>query len=205
MNLIITLSVLFLFYSTGQIYKPHKKERIIIDSNITLQEALKGKEIPNTNKKNLLITDVEYYSFDNRLHRGQVVIHKDLTRDIKEIFALIKEKKFPIKKVVPINYYRWSDEASMRDNNTSAFNYRVISGTRTFSTHSLGRAIDINPLLNPQIKNGKISPEGAVYNKYARGTIKSNSWLTHEFYKRGWRWGGNWKFMQDYQHFEKTK
>ena len=113
--------------------------------------------------------------------------------------------KFPIKKVVPINYYHWSDEASMRDNNTSVFNYRVISGTWTFSTHSLGRAIDINPFLNPQIKNGKVSPERAIYNKYARGTITSSSWLTHEFYKRGWRWGGNWKFMQDYQHFERTK
>jgi hypothetical protein len=93
----------------------------------------------------------------------------------------------------------------MKDNNTSAFNYRVISGTRTFSPHALGRAIDINPILNPQIKNGKTFPEGAIYNKSARGTITSNSWLTHEFYKRGWRWGGNWKFTLDYQHFERTK
>ena len=205
MKLLITLSVLFLFSSAGQVNKPHKKERIITDSHITLAEALKGKEIPNTNTKNLRIITVEYYSFDKRLHRGQVVIHKDLVGDIKEIFAMIKEKQFPIKKVVPINNYHWSDEASMKDNNTSAFNYRVISGTRTFSTHALGRAIDINPFLNPQIKNGKISPEGATYNKYKRGTITANSWLTHEFYKRGWRWGGTWKFTQDYQHFERTK
>ena len=205
MNLLFILSVLFLFSSAGQVNKPHKKERIIIDSHITLGEALKGKEIPNTNTKNLRIIDVEYYSFDNRLHRGQVLIHKDLAEDIKEIFTMIKEKKFPVKKVVPINKYNWSDETSMKDNNTSAFNYRVISGTRTFSTHSLGRAIDINPFLNPQIKNGKISPEGAVYNKYARGAITAHSWLTHEFYKRGWRWGGDWKFTQDYQHFERTK
>jgi peptidoglycan L-alanyl-D-glutamate endopeptidase CwlK len=205
MNFLIILSVLFLFSSGGQVNKPHKKERIIIDSHITLEEALKGKEIPNTNTKNLRIIDVEYYSFDNRLHRGQVVIHKDLAEDIKEIFTMIKEKKFPVKKVVPINKYNWSDETSMKDNNTSAFNYRVISGTRTFSTHSLGRAIDINPFLNPQIKNRKTSPEGAVYTKYARGTITAHSWLTHEFYKRGWRWGGDWKFTQDYQHFERTK
>ena len=205
MNFLITLSVLLLFSSGGQVNKQHKKERIIIDSHITLGESLKGKEIPNTNTKNLRIINVEYYSFDNRLHMGQVVIHKDLAGDIKEIFTLIKEKKFPIKKVIPIKNYNWSDEASMKDNNTSAFNYRVISGTRTFSTHALGRAIDINPFLNPQIKNGKISPEGASYNKYKRGTITANSWLTHEFYKRGWRWGGSWKFTKDYQHFEKTK
>ncbi|MDR3665355.1 MAG: M15 family metallopeptidase [Ignavibacteriaceae bacterium] len=164
-----------------------------------------GKEIPKPNTKNLKIIDVEYYSFDNKLHTGQVVIHKDLAKDIIEIFALIKEKKFPIKKVIPINYYHWSDESSMKDNNTSAFNYRVISGTRTFSAHALGRAIDINPFLNPQVKNGKVFPKGAIYNQYTRGTLTRNSWLTHEFYKRGWRWGGDWKFTQDYQHFEKSK
>ena len=205
MSHLISLLILFLFTGTGQIHRQDNKKHIIIDSHIALQQALAGKEIPITNTKNLQIIDVEYYSFDNRLHRGQVVIHKDLAEDIKKIFGMIKEKKFPIKKVIPMNNYNWSDEASMKDNNTSCFNYRVISGTRTFSTHALGRAIDINPFLNPMIKNGKVSPEGAVYNKYARGTITSSTWLTHEFYKRGWRWGGNWKFSQDYQHFEKTK
>jgi len=181
------------------------KNRIIIDSHITLSEALSGKEIPTTNTKNLRIVDVEYYSFDHRLHRGQLVIHKELAEDIKEIFELIKEKKFPIKKVIPINSYKWSDETSMKDNNTSAFNYRFVSGTRTFSAHSLGRAIDINPFQNPQIKNGKISPEGAVYSKFVPGTITKETWLIHEFYKRGWRWGGDWNSLKDYQHFEKTK
>jgi peptidoglycan LD-endopeptidase CwlK len=205
MKSVIIISLIFLISISGQVNSPHKKERIIIDSHITLSEALKGKEIPVSNTKNLRIIDVEYYSFDNRLHKGQIVIHKDFANDIKEIFALIKEKKFPIKKAIPINNYRWSDESSMKDNNTSAFNYRVISGTRTFSPHALGRAIDINPLLNPQIKNGKTYPEGATYIKSARGTITKNSWLTHEFYKRGWRWGGNWRFTQDYQHFERNK
>lgn len=181
------------------------KGKIIIDSHITLTQALSGKEIPHKNTKNLKIIEVEYYSFDHRLHRGQVVIHKDLEDDIKEIFALIKEKRFPVKKVVPANIYNWSDETSMKDNNTSAFNYRFVSGTRTFSAHSLGRAIDINPFQNPKIKNGKTLPEGAVYNKFAPGTITKQSWLIHEFYKRGWRWGGNWNSLKDYQHFQKTK
>jgi len=32
-------------------------------------------------------------------------------------------------------------------NNTSGFNYRKITGTDKLSTHSFGRAIDINPVL----------------------------------------------------------
>jgi hypothetical protein len=203
----IYFNLLLILLFTVQVHHPGKdnKNKIIIDSHITLTQALSGKEIPNTNTKNLKIVDVEYYSFDHRLHRGQLVIHKDLEDDIKEIFELIKEKRFPIKKVIPVNVYNWSDENSMRDNNTSAFNYRFVSGTRTFSAHSLGRAIDINPFQNPQIKRGKTSPQGAVYNKYAPGTITKQAWLIHEFYKRGWRWGGDWNSLKDYQHFEKTK
>lgn len=205
MNVFIPLFGLILFFQAGTGNKPYKKEQIIIDSHITLKDALKGREFPDANIKNLQILDVEYYSNDRKLHRGQIIISKELANDIKEIFQIIKEKKFPIKKVVPINNYNWSDQASMRDNNTTAFNYRVVTGTKSFSAHAMGRAIDINPFLNPEIKNGKISPEGAQYNKFIPGTITSHSWLVHEFYKRGWRWGGDWKFMKDYQHFEKTK
>lgn len=203
----IYFNLLFILLFAVQVHHGGKdnKNKIIIDSHITLSQALSGKEIPNTNTKNLKIVDVEYYSFDHRLHKGQLVIHKDLEDDIKEIFELIKEKRFPIKKVIPVNVYNWSDENSMRDNNTSAFNYRFVSGTRTFSAHSLGRAIDINPFQNPQIKRGKTSPEGAVYNKFAPGTITKTTWLIHEFYKRGWRWGGDWTSLKDYQHFEKAK
>jgi hypothetical protein len=205
MNIPLILSFILLITVQGHHPGKGNKEKVIIDSHITLEEALTGKEMPAANTRNLKIIDVEYYSFDRRLHRGQIVIHQELAEDIKEIFDLIKEKKFPIKKAIPINYYNWSDESSMKDNNTSAFNYRVVSGTRTFSAHAMGRAIDLNPFQNPQIKRGKTSPEGAVYNKYMRGTISSNSWLTHEFYKRGWRWGGTWNSLKDYQHFEKIK
>ncbi len=203
----IYINLLILYLVTAQVHHigGNLVNKIIIDSHVTLTQALTGKEIPNTNTKNLMIVDVEYYSFDHNLHRGQVVIHKELAEDIREIFKLIKEKRFPVKKVIPVNVYHWSDEASMNDNNTSVFNYRFVSGTRTFSAHSLGRAIDLNPFQNPQIKNGKTSPRGAVYNKYAPGTINKQSWLIHEFYKRGWRWGGDWNSLKDYQHFEKTK
>lgn len=91
----------------------------------------------------------------------------------------------------------------MQDNNTSAFNYRKIEGTKTLSKHSTGKAIDINPFLNPQIKRGKTIPKGAVYNEKTAGTILKESWLVREFTKRGWQWGGNWKSSKDYQHFEK--
>jgi len=132
-----------------------------------------------------------------------LVVHKAVVLDVIEIFELIRESRFPIGKVVPISKYGWSDEKSMRDNNTSAFNYRFISGSRVISNHAAGLAIDINPALNPYIKNGNSLPENCIYDTTKVGTISASSELVKEFKQRGWEWGGDWKSLKDYQHFEK--
>ncbi len=178
-------------------------EKVIIDSDYSLAEALEGIAVPPAIRNNLVIIDVQYYSFDDKLHRGQVVISKNLSRDIEKIFAVIKTKKFPVAKAIPIFFYNWEDEKSMEDNNTSAFNYRFIAGTKKLSNHSFGTAIDINPLLNPYLRKGLHQPEGSVYDPSRQGTITKNSFLVNEFRKLGWDWGGNWTDRKDYQHFEK--
>jgi hypothetical protein len=182
-----------------------KAQEMIIDSDVTFNEAIAGKEAPKEITAALVLLNVEYYSFDGKLHRGQLVVHKDLEKDLREIFAMIKEKKFPVEKVIPVNKYKWDDDLSMKDNNTSAFNYRVVAGTKKLSNHAAGRAVDINPLLNPMIKNGKASPGGAQYKPGVKGTITADSFIVEEFLKRGWEWGGNWKNYKDYQHFDKKK
>ena len=181
----------------------NKSDTLIIDSDISLEEALMGNKITDAVRSNLTLVDVYYYSFDGVLHKGQIVIHKQLVNDIIEIFSIIKEEKFLVEKVKPVSFYGWSDDLSMRDNNTSAFNYRNVKGTKKLSAHSLGRAIDINPFLNPQLKRNKIFPEGAEYNIKKRGTITRNSFLVKAFKIRGWQWGGTWRSTKDYQHFEK--
>lgn len=185
-------------YSTNQ-HEPN----IIVDCNYTFDDAIAGIEIPISISKQLTLVDVEYYSFDNKLHRGQILVNKKTSKDIVEIFNFIKLTRFPIAKVIPIVNYNWSDEASMNDNNTSGFNYRKVKGYKVLSPHSYGLAIDINPLQNPHIKGKKISPLLGKYDTKAPGTILKSSELVSEFRKRGWQWGGSWKSSKDYQHFEK--
>ncbi len=178
-------------------------QEIIIDCNYTLEEAISGVEIPAWIKKNLVLLDVEYYSFDEKLHKGQLVLHKRAERDIKEIFEIIRSIKFPVNKVIPVVKYNWSDEASMNDNNTSSFNYRKVKGQKLLSAHSYGLAIDINPLQNPHIKRNTVQPVNGKYDIKAEGTILKTSRVVQEFRKRGWQWGGSWRSSKDYQHFEK--
>ncbi|MDZ7623505.1 MAG: M15 family metallopeptidase [Ignavibacteriaceae bacterium] len=180
-----------------------EEQGFVIDSDVAFEEAVAGISIPQSILENLRLVDVYYYGFDEKIHKGQLVVHKDVVLDVIEIFELIRESRFPIGKVVPISKYGWSDENSMKDNNTSAFNYRFISGSRVISNHAAGLAIDINPALNPYIKNGNSLPENCIYDTTKVGTISASSELVKEFKQRGWEWGGDWKSLKDYQHFEK--
>lgn len=198
--LIISISALSGYNNQGK----SEETGYIIDSEIEFEEAVSGKNIPQSIIENLRLVNVYYYGFDDKLHKGQLAVHKDVVLDIIEIFEFIRETRFPIAKVIPISKYGWSDEASMQDNNTSAFNYRYISGTRVISNHASGLAIDINPSLNPYIKNGNTLPANCKYDISKPGTIAAESQLVLEFKSRGWQWGGEWKSLKDYQHFEKV-
>ena len=116
---------------------------------MTFDEALVGKEIPDEIRENLTIIDVPYFSFKGKTQNGQLVVHTELAADVKQIFKELLEIRFPIERMVPAVGYDWDDDKSMADNNTSAFNYRLIYGTNRLSNHSYGRAIDINPVQNP--------------------------------------------------------
>lgn len=177
----------------------------IIDSALTLEEALAGKEMPLEVRESLVLLDIEYVSFDSRLHRGQLVVHKDAADDLREIFAALYSLSFPINKAVPLSAYDWDDERSMQDNNTSAFNYRLIAGTERLSNHSFGLALDVNPLLNPYEQfDGKIVPEGASYDPSRPGTLTKDSAAVQLFLERGWDWGGLWDHNIDWQHFARV-
>ncbi|MFH1191446.1 MAG: M15 family metallopeptidase [Candidatus Omnitrophota bacterium] len=182
----------------------------IIDSDISLFEALK-KESPPEFKEKQRIIDVLYYSFDGKIHKGQLVIDERLIEDIREIFRVALEDKFPINSVIPISHDRffknekWNeDDQSMLSNNTSAFNYRMVTGGKSLSKHAYGFAIDINPVQNPYIKGNIILPFGAVYDIHKPGTLAYDSCVVKAFLRMGWIWGGNWKSLKDYQHFEKV-
>ena len=179
-------------------------EEIIVDSSMSFSEAVEGTTAPEEIILNMSLVDVLYYSFDGRKHQGQIIVNRELEDDIYDIFNYIEKILFPIGKVVPVVAYQWNDYTSMADNNSSSFNFRVIEGTTKLSMHSLGKAIDINPVQNPVIyPNGVVAPEGAKYLPQARGTFTEDNPIVQEFLRRGWHWGGNFDQPKDYHHFEK--
>jgi hypothetical protein len=179
-------------------------EGTIMDSSMSFSEAIEGTNAPQEIIDILSMIDVCYYSFDGRKHQGQIIVNRELEDDVYDIFNFIEKTIFPVGKVVPIVAYQWNDHNSMADNNSSSFNFRVIEGTTKLSMHSLGKAVDINPVQNPVIyPNGVIAPKGAKYLPQERGTFTADHAVVQEFLRRGWHWGGNFDQPKDYHHFEK--
>ncbi len=171
-----------------------------------------GNSIPISNIdaidiKDLAYLQITYWGFDEKSHIGEMIVNKKVAQEVLDIFKEIYENKYPIEKIRLIDEYGANDEESMQDNNTSAFCYRVVKNSKKLSNHSLGIAIDINPLYNPYIDGKRIEPANAeIYkdrNIIVKGLIKKGDALYNAFIKRGWTWGGNWKTKKDYQHFEK--
>ena len=180
-----------------------------VDSNLTPEEALADNPLfpcPHDILESLTVISVAYWAFDGLEHEGQLVLHKDIAEEVRVIFEVLRCLKFPIARIIPIAdpRYGWSDELSMQDNNTSAWNYRTIAGTDRLSWHAYGRAIDVNPLQTPYIRGEHREPQGAVYDPQVPGTITADSPIVALFKERGFSWGGDWTTRKDYQHFEKS-
>lgn len=147
---------------------------------------------------------------DGRTHEGEMIVNRHIAQDVLEILKALYENGYPIEKIRLVDEYGADDERSMADNNSSAFNFRNVSYSKTLSKHSLGMAVDINPLYNPYTKlvNGKRSIEpanGAPYldrdaafdYKLVKGDLCYRLFTEH-----GFTWGGEWTNSKDYQHFE---
>lgn len=153
---------------------------------------------------------VLHYDFNNQVQTGRLICNKKIGQKVLAVFKKLYDNAYQIEKIRLIEEYKGDDEASMRDNNTSCFNYRKIAGSNKLSNHSFGLALDINPLYNPYVKRTKtktvISPEtGAEYADRTRSfphKIDKDDLAYQAFTEQGFFWGGNWISVKDYQHFE---
>lgn len=168
---------------------------------------------PDISFQDLRYVKVKYHGYDGKIKDGQLLVHKSIAKDTVEIFQELFTMQYPIESIQLIDDYGADDTKSMEANNTSAFNYRIVAGTRHLSNHAYGKAIDINPRVNPFVKRNSITPEnGKVYaqrdvkkckGKYKYNMIHRNDRVYRLFRKHGFKWGGDWITYKDYQHFEK--
>lgn len=175
---------------------------------------MKGKSYPdgcNVNRSDLRYIKALHVDKDGRILLGEMVCNKAIANDVKNILRQLYDAEYPIERMVLIDNYDANDEKSMSDNNSSSFCYRAVNGTNVLSKHSLGLAVDINTRYNPCVshRNGvrRVEPaNGEPYTdrskKFPYKIVEGD--LCHRlFTAKGFKWGGSWRTVKDYQHFEK--
>lgn len=177
-------------------------------------EQMVGKSFPQNcavQRSSLRYLRLSFWGKDNKPHVGEMICNKAIADDLVDIFKQLFAAKYPIERMELVDKYGANDEKSMTANNTSCFNFRYVSGTKTVSKHGQGMAVDVNPLYNPCVSSsGKIEPAAGKSYAYRRSTRKDvpmmidrNDLCYKLFISHGFRWGGAWKSKKDYQHFQK--
>ena len=208
-------------YKEGFYYEPLSNDLISYITGVSYpalpseasEDALNVGEQNDISYADLRYVHIIHYDFDGNLAEGELICHNSIAEDLVEIFYDLYASEYQIEKVTLIENYNGDDTASMADNNTSCFNYRVVDGTKSLSKHALGLAIDINPLYNPYIRYDKkggqtVSPvEGEAYADRTVSfpyKIDPDDLCYRLFTEHGFTWGGNWNSSKDYQHFQKA-
>jgi D-alanyl-D-alanine carboxypeptidase len=169
--------------------------------NVIRSEAVVGCD-------RLKLIKFSYLGFDGSIHAdGEIMVMDAAAENVRRIFARLRDMRFPIAKARLINQYDGDDDASIADNNTSAFNSRNVAGTNSLSLHAYGLAIDINPVQNPYLQRagGKWTfspPASAAYANRRNVRPGMAETIIDVFAHEGFSiWGGQWK-SPDYQHFQ---
>jgi hypothetical protein len=89
-----------------------------------------------------------------------------------------------------------------------------VAGQTSWSQHAYGESIDINPVQNPYVRDGRVDPPaGRPYVAIDRrrsapfrlGVIRNEDLVVKAFDRIGWAWGGYWVSSKDYQHFAASR
>jgi len=205
-----------LLISTVMVWSSEFFEKISpIDAKIK-NRMLKGnsyREGCPVGLNDLRYVEVAYRDFNGQYNIGELIVHRSIADEVVSIFKKLYAIDYPIAKMELVSNYKGSDFASIEADNTSAFNCRFIAGTKKWSNHAYGKAIDINPLENPFVsgKGTTAHKRSIPYLKRKhqksssadRALLLASDPATQIFKKYGWIWGGDWHSIKDYQHFEK--
>jgi len=153
---------------------------------------------------------ITHWGYDGEEKIGHMVVHAKLADELIAIFHELYNEQFPIERMELIDLYDADDDRSMTANNSSAFCCRAITNAPgTFSLHSYGIAIDINPLVNPYVKGTQVLPEGGkayldrTQDHMGMISKSADNACYRIFIEYGYEWGGDWTTRVDYQHFQK--
>ncbi len=136
-------------------------------------------------RSGLRLIRINYWGFDGYRYRGEMVISSAVARRAAAALEDMYDGRYPIRRMYRVDRFGWSkklhganDYASMRADNTSAFNCRsVVNKPSVLSPHARGRAVDVNTWENPY--------------RSATGLVPNTWWASHSNPRYAWRSGSH--------------
>jgi LysM repeat protein len=148
---------------------------------------------------------VSYLDLRGAYHDGSIIMHKSLVARTQQIFLTLFRWRYRIMAMSPMqgNMPGVTDYSIV----TAGYICRPVSGSKKWSEHAYGRAIDINPLQNPMIRGTSIDPPAGRpwvrRNQYKIGMLHPEG-AVRAFTRQGFHWGGRWTTLKDYMHVSTT-
>lgn len=198
----------------AQIWSEAKSVRWLRDAlrNKPLEMSLPigRRKAPRPLLKCLRVLTVPFRTAGGEVKAGELVVNADIAIRTAAVFEdLLEVSGFYIERIEGLSKYAWSDDRSMADNNSSAWNYRSKASSQNLSWHGLGLAIDINPRSNPYVtRSGRMYPPNSQGywprddNPRVFDPMSVTGEVIEVFEEHGFAWGGDWRSSKDYQHFE---
>lgn len=176
--------------------------------------TLTAADLPHTwhsgcpvSPSDLRLMHLSFWGFDKRPHIGTLIVNASVTSDVSKIFNVLYQQQFLIRQMQPVDAFHGSEADSMAADNTSGFDCPPAGATGTSHSpeHAVGKAIDVNPVENPDV-SGKnpMPPAGKDFlnrSDLRAGMAVPNGALVKAFAAAGWVWGGRSATGPDYQHF----
>lgn len=217
--LVFTLLYLYQLLQTRKYVGTYKVYKEGFNSAM-LPEYIKEKMIgvsyrdnPDISLEDLRYVRIIHYDFQGQIQEGELVVNQKIAYAVMRVFYQLYKWEYPIESVRLVDDYEGDDEQSMEANNSSAFNYRTVEGRTELSKHALGMAVDINPKMNPYVRNDEYFPKNATEylerdpekctGIHRDKMIHKNDMAYKIFKRNGFSWGGDWTNSKDYQHFER--
>jgi hypothetical protein len=145
---------------------------------------------------------VSYIDFQGGYHDGSIIVHRSLVAATQRSFGTLFRWRFRIQGMEPmaVNMPGQTDVSVL----TTGYACRTVTGSGSWSEHSYGRAIDLNPLQNPMLM-GKVFDPPAGKDWVDRGRYRigmvHGAGAARAFTANGFAWGGRWRTLKDWMHF----
>ncbi|MFF5287976.1 M15 family metallopeptidase [Paractinoplanes globisporus] len=155
-------------------------------------------------------TDLRYVTvgfrgFDGLAHTGELLVNARAAAGLVKVFATLFAQGYPIERMRVTSAAGLNAPPTGDDNTTDAYACRPVRGSKIWSQHAYGLAVDVNPFLNPYHRGKVVLPELATSyldrGDLRPGMIRPRGPVVKAFAAIGWKWGGDYHSLKDYMHF----